>query len=90
MKLKFTPRAVHDLKRLRAFIARHNPAAANRTSQKLKESILLLLENPELGTESNEIPNVRDYFPRSYFVRYTVQNDTVIILRVWHGKEVHD
>ena len=81
---------MHDLKRLRAFIARHNPAAAKRTSQKLKESILLLLENPELGTESNEIPNVRDYFPRSYFFRYTVQNDTVIILRVWHGKEVHD
>ena len=51
MKLKFTPRAVHDLNRLRAFIARHNPAAAKRTSQKLKESILLLLENPEPGIE---------------------------------------
>jgi len=90
MELKFTPRAAHDLKRLRAFIAKHNPSAAKRISQNLKESILLLLENPELGIKSDELPKVHDYFPRSYFVRYTVQNDTVIILRVWHGKEVHD
>ena len=67
MKLKFTPRAAHNLKRLRAFIAKHSPDAAKRISQKLKESILFLLENPELGTKSDELPNVRDYFPRSYF-----------------------
>jgi len=29
MKLKFTSHAVEDLKRLRAFIAEHNPDAAN-------------------------------------------------------------
>ena len=63
MKLKFTALAAHDLKRLRAFIAKHNPTAARRISQNLKESILLLLDNPELGTESDELPNVRDYFP---------------------------
>ena len=89
MELKFTPRAAHDLKRLRAFIAQYNPTTAKRVSQNLKESILLLLDNPELGTKSNELADVRDYFPHSYFVRYTVQNDTVIILRVWHGKELH-
>ena len=90
MELKFTPRAAHDLKRLRSFIAKHNPTAATHISQNLKESILLLLENPELGVKSDELPGVRDYFPRSYFVRYTVQNNAVIILRVWHGKEFHD
>ena len=90
MELQFTPRAAHDLKRLRAFIAKHNSTAAKRISQNLKESILLLLDNPKLGIESDEISGVRDYFPRSYFVRYTVQNDAVIILRIWHGKELHD
>ena len=90
MELKFSPRATHDLKRLRSFIAKNNPAAAKRISQNLKESILLLLDNPELGIESDELLGVRDYFLRSYFVRYTVQNDSVIILRVWHGKELHD
>ena len=90
MKLKFTPHATYDLKRLRAFIAKHNPSAAKRISQKLKESILLLLENPELGKEPDEPPRVRDYVSGPYFVRYTVQDDTVIILRVWHGREAHD
>ncbi|PCJ84853.1 MAG: plasmid stabilization system protein [Thiotrichaceae bacterium] len=90
MELKFTPRAAHDLKRLRTFIAKHNPTAAKRISKNLKESILLLLDNPELGVESDELPGVRDYFPRSYFVRYIVKNDVVIILRVWHGKELQD
>ncbi len=90
MELKFTPRAAHDLKRLRSFIAKHNPTAAKRISQDLKKSILLLLDNPELGIESDELSGVRDYFPRSYFVRYTIKNDSVIILRVWHGKELHD
>ncbi len=90
MELKFTSRAAHDLKRLRAFIEKHNPTAAKRISQNLKKSILLLLDNPALGIKSDELPGVRDYFPLSYFVRYTVKNDVVIILRVWHGKELQD
>lgn len=90
MKLKFTPRAMHDLKRLRAFIAEHNPSAAKRISEKLKESILLLLKNPRLGKEPDELPGVRDYVSGSYFVRYTVQDKIVIILRIWHGREAHD
>jgi len=89
-KLKFTHRAAHDLKRLRAFIAKHNPQAARRISQKLKESILLLLKNPQLGKEPDDPANVRDYVTGSYFVRYTVKKETVIILRIWHGKEQHE
>ncbi len=67
MELKFTPRAAYDLKRLRAFIAKHNSTAAKCISQNLKESILLLLDNPELGIESDELPGVRDYFPPFLF-----------------------
>ena len=71
-KLQFTHHAAHDLKRLRAFIAKHNPYAARSISQKLKKSILLLLENPQLGKESDVPANVRDYVTDPYFVRYTV------------------
>ncbi|MGH8210297.1 MAG: type II toxin-antitoxin system RelE/ParE family toxin [Steroidobacteraceae bacterium] len=39
MKLRFTGRALHDLSRLRAFIAKDNPQAARRISQALRGSI---------------------------------------------------
>jgi len=86
-KLKFTLRALHDLRRLREFIAEHNPDAAKRISQRLKQSIHHLVENPKLGKVLDEPPGVRDYVAGSYLVRYTVQQDTVIILKIWHGKE---
>ena len=77
MKLKFTPRATYDLERLRAFIAEHNPDAAQRVSQQLKHNILHLVKNPKLGKVVDELPRVR----------YTVIEQTVIILKIWHGKE---
>lgn len=87
MKLKFTPRATYDLERLRAFIAEHNPDAAQRVSQQLKHNILHLVKNPKLGKVVDELPRVRDFITGPYLVRYTVIEQTVIILKIWHGKE---
>jgi plasmid stabilization system protein ParE len=87
MKLAFTPRAVHDLKRLRAFIAEHNSDAASRISQRLKRSIQHLVQNPELGKVVDELPAIRDFITGPYLVRYTVTKGSIIILKIWHGKE---
>ncbi|MCZ6830502.1 MAG: type II toxin-antitoxin system RelE/ParE family toxin [Gammaproteobacteria bacterium] len=32
-------------------------------------------------------PEVQDLVSGDYLVRYTVLDDAVIILRIWHGKE---
>ena len=87
MKLKFTPRAIEDLKRLRAFIAEHNPDAANRISKRLRKSIRHLVENPQLGKAVEGLPEARDFIIGPYLVRYIVIGETVIILKIWHGKE---
>lgn len=87
MKLKFTPRAVEDLKRLRAFIAEHNPDAANRISKRLRKSIQHLVENPQLGKAVEDLPEARDFITGPYLVRYTIIGETVVILKIWHGKE---
>lgn len=82
MKLKFTRRAVEDLKRLRAFIAEHNPNAANRISKQLRKSIQHLVENPQLGKVVGELPEARDFITGPYLVRYIVVGETVIILTI--------
>ena len=48
-KLLFTQSAQKDLVRLREFIAEKNLAAARRISQKLKVSILKLVDQPDMG-----------------------------------------
>jgi len=87
MKLRFTRSAQRDLIRLREFIAVKNPRAAKRISQRLKQSIQRLTDQPDMGVNIEEIPNVQDLISGDYLIRYTVLDHDIYILRIWHGKE---
>ena len=87
MKLLFTHSAQKDLIRLREFIAIKNPSAARRISNKLKESILRLIEQPDMGVNVEDLPGTQDLISGDYRVRYTVLAEYIYILRIWHGKE---
>ncbi|MCP8688307.1 type II toxin-antitoxin system RelE/ParE family toxin [Marinobacterium sedimentorum] len=90
MKLVYTDAAIEDLKRLRAFIAVHNPSAAARIAAELVSKIELLPEFPKIGTPVEMAPvpdSVRDMVYGKYVVRYSVHTSAIIILRVWHGLE---
>ena len=87
MKLQFSASAVKDLIRLREFIAIHNPPAAERISLRLRQAIGKLVLYPMIGHAVPEFENVREFVAGNYVVRYTVTDDTVFVLRVWHGKE---
>jgi toxin ParE1/3/4 len=86
-RLQFTPSATRDLRRLRDFIAVHDPAAAARVSKRLGRTIRLLRDQPALGKEVQELPDVRELVAGDYVLRYTVRADAVIVLRVWHSRE---
>ena len=86
-RFQLTRSAVRDLTRLRAFIAEHNPAAAARVSERLITSLQHLVAHPELGHPVEELPDVREVVRGDYVVRYTVTAQTVLVLRIWHGKE---
>ncbi len=90
-RLQFTASATRDLRRLRDFIAEHDPAAAARVSKRLGRTIRLLRDQPALGPPLGkaveELPDVRELVAGDYAVRYTVRGDAVVILRVWHGRE---
>ncbi|MDF5713166.1 MAG: type II toxin-antitoxin system RelE/ParE family toxin [Rhizonema sp. NSF051] len=87
MKLEFSENAVHDLVRLREFIAKNNPQAAERVSLRLRQAIRKLVLHPDIGHRVPEIENVRELIAGKYVVRYIIKSDTLFVLRIWHGKE---
>ena len=93
MKLAFSREARGDLVRLRAFIAKHNPAAAERLARRLIQGIERLLRNPRLGRRVTVAPDqmapeeIRDWVVGEYVVRYLIAEMRIVVLRVWHGKE---
>ncbi|MEA3276490.1 MAG: type II toxin-antitoxin system RelE/ParE family toxin [Pseudomonadota bacterium] len=87
MRLQFTHSATRDLTRLRAFIAEKDPQAATRVSRRLGRTIRHLRDHPELGRPLEELPEVRELVAGDYIVRYTLGDESVTILRIWHGRE---
>ena len=93
MKLAFSREARGDLVRLRAFIAKHNPAAAERLARRLIQGIERLLRNPRLGRRVTVAPDqmapeeIRDWVVGEHVVRYLIADQRIVVRRVWHGKE---
>lgn len=90
MKLVYTNDAIEDLKRLREFIAVHNPTAASKIAAELIAKMELLPAFPRMGTpvQMAPVPDIiRDMVFGKYVVRYSVHSSAVIVLRVWHELE---
>jgi plasmid stabilization system protein ParE len=93
VKLALSREARDDLVRLRAFIAAHDPSAAERVARRLIRGIERLIRFPRLGRRVIAAPGelapeeIRDWLVGDYVVRYLIADDRVIVLRVWHGKE---
>ena len=91
MKISYTQEAINDLERLRKFIESKNPFAARRISSELLDGIGNLHTFPKMGLPVARAPDpeaIRDLFIGQYTVRYLLDEDHLIILRVWHGMEV--
>jgi plasmid stabilization system protein ParE len=90
IQLVYTREAVNDLKRLRAFIATHNPNSAEKIAAELIKRIKLLQQMPMMGNPVTQAPDpevIRDMVFGAYVVRYAVHGQTLAILRVWHHYE---
>ncbi len=89
MKIHWTGKALSDLVRLHEFLVAVNPAAAARTVQSLAEAPMRLSVHPRLGEKLEEFEprEVRRIVVGSYEMRYEVGEDTIFIVRLWHGRE---
>jgi len=91
MKLRFAPEALGDLVRLREFIEKENPSAAQRIARDLLLGMEKLKVFPEIGLKVErafEPQRIRDLFVGNYTVRYLIGDGEVVVLRLWHGKEI--
>jgi len=90
MKILYTQQAIHDLQRLRDFIAFDNTKAAFNASERLRHAIKQLIDFPTLGklikNESKSL-SVRDLFTGKYLIRYALLANEIHILRIWHTRE---
>ena len=90
MRLEYSLEAIADLKRLRAFIAKHNPAAAQRVSSELIQGIKALKKHPKIGHGVSVAPDpetIRDLVLGKYIVRYLLLQKRIVVLRIWHHLE---
>ncbi len=90
MNLRWSSKALDDLQRLHRFLAPVNPAAAARVMRKLVSSPPdLLLAYPRRGERLTEFDprEVRRLLVADYEIRYELQRDNIIILRLWHVRE---
>ena len=91
MKISYTREAIIDLERLRKFIEPKNPYAARRISSELLDGIGNLRAFPKMGLPvalASDPDSIRDLFVGQYTVRYLIGTNRVVILRIWHGKEI--
>ncbi|ATQ77375.1 plasmid stabilization protein [Massilia violaceinigra] len=91
-QVRFSKRALLDLKRLREFLRPKNQAAARRATVAIIRSIQVLSQHPGIG---RPIQNMSDGYYEllisfgntGYIARYRHNKDEVTILSVRHQKE---
>jgi plasmid stabilization system protein ParE len=86
----WSPTALEDLVRLRNFIAPHNPDAARRAAESLKKAAKLLAEHPGLGKRLEGRTDRELMVPfgqRGYALRYRLDGETIVVLKIWHSFE---
>jgi len=89
-RVVLTERAQADFDRLHLFIASKSPRSAGRAVQRIIEGIDLLSLFPRSGVvvKGDNIRHAIIRFGRSaYVVRYKIEDDTVLITRIWHSRE---
>jgi len=89
--IRYTPESLDDLERLRSFVKQKNPLAARRIALELQEGVEKLKLFPKIGLSVPNATNpdlVRDLYIGKYTVRYLMSEKQIVILRIWHSKEI--
>lgn len=89
MKLQWTSKALDDLARLYAFLAKKNESAAGKAIRALVAAPERLLDQPRIGEtlQGFEPREVRRWLIGRYEMRYEIRRKTVFVLRIWHTRE---
>jgi plasmid stabilization system protein ParE len=86
-QLRLTSQAARDLRNIVSYIARDNPAAAERFGIALVEKAELLKSFPMLGkrVKGTEEHRVLVHAPILIFYRADIAGEVIVVKRFWHG-----
>ena len=87
MTLRFTPRARDDLRKIMDYIAKENPAAADRVARAIFNTTALIATRPYLGIRNASAPELRSRLVTRYPYRihYFVEGADVWIVHIRHS-----
>jgi addiction module RelE/StbE family toxin len=88
-KIIFSPQAIADLEEVVRHIARDDATTAIRIGNALIDRVEILENFPLLGTPYPKRPGVRKLVSRPYLIFYRPRQEenSVDILRYWHGAQ---
>ncbi|MEW6735854.1 MAG: type II toxin-antitoxin system RelE/ParE family toxin [Acidobacteriota bacterium] len=94
-QIKWLPEALADVERLHVFLKEKNLEAAARAARTILEGAELLKTSPRIGRPMPDESGRRELFVSfsagAYVLRYMQEDeDTVVIIRVWHSREKRD
>lgn len=91
MKLRWLPAAFQDIERLYEFLVEKDPNAATRAIEVILDGAEVLEDMPEIGKPMNDDTSRRElYLPfgaGAYVLRYKLDGEKIVIIRVWHSRE---
>lgn len=90
-KIVWLDSAVEDMVRLRKVIAVHNPTAAKKAAEIIKQAATTLEKLPNTGKPVINLPDYRDLYIKfgaaGYVMRYRIYDDNVYIVHIRHYRE---
>jgi toxin ParE1/3/4 len=89
MRIIWSPTARDDLKHVRSYIARQNPAAAANVAKAILQAVQNLARHPSMG-RPGRLPGTRELVITGtpFIVPYTVRDQNVEIIAVLHGAQM--
>jgi toxin ParE1/3/4 len=87
MTVRFTPRARDDLREILEYIAKENPAGAERVGRAIFDTTALIATRPHLGIRNAKAPGLRSRLVTRYPYRihYFVENADIWIVHIRHS-----
>ena len=90
--VKFTPGALHDLKRVHDFLKSKNPAASEKAAKIIVQSVRILEQHPQIGKPRDDMnPEYRElvigFGHHGYVALYRLDGDSVIVVAIRHQLE---
>lgn len=88
MNIILTPEAQHDLADILLYtVQRWGEEQQDRYAAALEQGMALLGENPTIGRPRPELfRGCRSYRVREHILYYVLRDETVVIIRVLHGR----